>query len=131
LPHVVIDFHDFRDGYGLPIERINPHRIKNKNVQEIELFGEAQGRSRYSFVNCHNAQVMDRIKERYPIVYNKTNLLRNKLIRKEFARGILVKFVKGKKVSWPRFKPTLTKGPSGFLGWKNALKKRLFCWARL
>jgi hypothetical protein len=39
LPHVVIDFHDFRDGYGLPIERINPHRIKNKNVQEIELKG--------------------------------------------------------------------------------------------
>lgn len=46
---------------------------------------------------------MDRIKERYPIVYGKTNLIRNKLIGKEFVKGIVVEIVKGKKVSWPIF----------------------------
>jgi len=42
---------------------------------------------------------VDRIKEFYPIVYDKTNLPKSKLIGKEFARGIVVEMVKGKKVS--------------------------------
>jgi len=52
LPHVAIDFHAFKDDYGLPSEGVNPHRIKSKDVQEVELkevFGEAQGKSKYSF----------------------------------------------------------------------------------
>jgi hypothetical protein len=43
--------------------------------------------------------VVDRIKEFYPIVYDKTNLPKSKLIGKEFVRGIVVEMVKGKKVS--------------------------------
>jgi hypothetical protein len=52
LPHVAIDFHAFKDDYGLPSEGVNPHRIKSKDVQEVELkevFGEARGKSKYSF----------------------------------------------------------------------------------
>ncbi len=32
-PLVAVDFHAFKDGYGLPNERINPHIIKSKDVQ--------------------------------------------------------------------------------------------------
>jgi hypothetical protein len=44
LPLIAINFHAFKDDYGLPIEGINPHKIKSKYVQEVELkevFGEA------------------------------------------------------------------------------------------
>lgn len=47
-PPIAIDFHAFKDEYGLLSEGINPHRIKNKDVQEVELkevFGAAWGRS--------------------------------------------------------------------------------------
>jgi len=47
--------------------------------------------------------VVDRIKEIYPIVYGKKNLPKSKVIGKEFARGIIVEMVKGKKVNWARF----------------------------
>ncbi len=58
LPLIAINFHAFKDDYGLPIEGINPHKIKSKYVQEVELkevFGEAWGRSMYFFTDCHNA----------------------------------------------------------------------------
>ncbi len=28
-------------------------------------------------------------------------------------------------------RPTLTKGPNGFLGWRNAFRRRQFYWAKL
>lgn len=91
------------------------------------MFGEAQGRSGYSFADCHNAQVVDRIKERYPIVYGKTNMLRNKLIGKEFARGIVVEIVKSKKVSWLRFNnETNTNQRSKWLSWmEKCIEKKV------
>jgi len=46
---------------------------------------------------------VDRIKEIYPIVYGKTKLPKSKLIGKEFAKGIVVEIMKGKKVSWVGF----------------------------
>ncbi len=46
---------------------------------------------------------MDRIKEIYPTFYGKTYFLMNKLIKKEFVKGIIVEMVKGKKVSWVGF----------------------------
>jgi hypothetical protein len=52
LPHIAIDFHAFKHDYGLLSEGLNPHRIKSKDVQEVELkevFGEARGKSKYSF----------------------------------------------------------------------------------
>jgi hypothetical protein len=82
------------------------------------VFGEARGRSGYSFVDCHNDQVVDRIKEIYPIVYGKIDLPRNKPIGKEFARGIVVEIVKGKKVNWSGFgNETNTNQRSKRLSW--------------
>jgi hypothetical protein len=46
-PPITIDFHAFKDEYGLPSEEINPHMIKNKDVQEVEfkkVFKATQGR---------------------------------------------------------------------------------------
>jgi hypothetical protein len=46
-PLIAIDFHAFKDEYGLLIEGINPHMIKNKDIQEVEfkeVFGVAQER---------------------------------------------------------------------------------------
>jgi hypothetical protein len=43
--------------------------------------------------------MVDRIKEIYPIVYVKTDLPKSKLIRKEFAKRIVVEVMKGKKVN--------------------------------
>jgi len=121
LPHIAIDFHAFKDDYGLLSEGLNPHRIKNKDVQEVEIkevFEEVWGKSGYSFVDCHHVQMVDRIKEIYPIVYSKTNLSRSKLIGKEFARGIVVEIVKGKKVNWAGFgHETNTNQRSKWLSW--------------
>jgi len=91
------------------------------------VFGEAQRRSGYSFADCHNAQAVDRIKERYPFVYGKTNMFRNKLIGKEFARGIVVEIVKGKKVSWSRFNnETNTNQRSTWLSWmEKCIEKKV------
>jgi hypothetical protein len=103
IPYVAIDFHTFKDDYGLPSEVVNPHRTRSKEIHEVELkevFGPIWGRSGYSFVNCHNAQVVDKIKEIYPIIYGKINLPKSKLIKKEFVKGIFVEMVKQKKVSW-------------------------------
>ncbi len=62
--------------------------------------------------------MVDRIKEIYPIVYSKTNLSRSKLIGKEFARGIVVEIVKGKRVNWARFyDETNTNQRSKWLSW--------------
>jgi hypothetical protein len=47
-PLLAIDFHEFKPNYGLPNEGVNPHRIKSKDVVEIEVrkvFGLARGRS--------------------------------------------------------------------------------------
>jgi hypothetical protein len=54
------------------------------------MFGATQGMSGYYFANCHNVQVVDRIKEIYPILYGKTNLPKSKVIGKKFARWIIV-----------------------------------------
>jgi hypothetical protein len=91
-PLVAIDFHAFKDEYGLPNEGINPHIIKSKDVQEGELkevFGPARRRSGYSFAECYNFQVVDRIKEIYLIVYGNNEIPRNKLIRKELLGALL------------------------------------------
>jgi len=101
-----IDFHEFKQNYGLPNEGVNPHRIKSKDVVEAEVrkvFGLTRGKSGYSFVDCHGQKVLDRIKEIYPIIYNKEDVPKSKLIAKEFVKGIVTKIVKGKKVSWARF----------------------------
>jgi hypothetical protein len=61
-PSISIDFHAFKDEYGLSNEGINPHRIKNKDVQKValkEVFGAARRRSGYSFANCHNRYILD------------------------------------------------------------------------
>jgi hypothetical protein len=34
---ISINFHAFKDEYGLLSEEINPHTIKSKDVQEVEL----------------------------------------------------------------------------------------------
>jgi hypothetical protein len=50
ITYVTIDFHVFKDDYGLPNEGVNPHRIRNKQVHEVELkevFGPIWGRSGY------------------------------------------------------------------------------------
>ncbi len=64
-----------------------------------KVFGLARGKSGYSFVDYHDQKVLDRIKEIYLVVYV---VPKSKLIGKEFAKGIVVKFLKGKKVSWAR-----------------------------
>ncbi len=62
--------------------------------------------------------MVDRIKEIYPIVYGKIDVLRSKLIGKEFARGIVVEIVKGKRVNWARFyDETNTNQRSKWLSW--------------
>jgi hypothetical protein len=35
-PLIAIDFHAFKDEYGLLNEGINPHKIKNKDGQEVK-----------------------------------------------------------------------------------------------
>jgi len=50
---ITIDFHAFKDEYGLLSEGINLHRIKSKDVQEVELkevFGAIRGRSNLTFL---------------------------------------------------------------------------------
>ncbi len=54
------------------------------------MFGHARGRSGYSFANVHDDKVLDRIKELYPIVYGKSIVSKSKLLRKEFAKEIMV-----------------------------------------
>jgi len=119
-PPIAIDFHAFKDEYGLSSEGINPHMIKSKDVQEVklkEVFGVGR-RSGYSFANCHNVQMVDRIKEIYPIVYGKIDLPKSKLIGKEFAKRIVVEVVKRKKVSWAGFgHETNTNQRSKWLSW--------------
>ncbi len=44
-PPIAIDFHVFKDEYGLLSEGINPHMINNKDIQEVEfkeVFGVAR-----------------------------------------------------------------------------------------
>jgi hypothetical protein len=56
----------------LPNEGVNPHRIKTKEIVEVEVreeFGLARGRSGYSFVDYHDQKVLDRIKEIYLVIY--------------------------------------------------------------
>jgi hypothetical protein len=63
----------------LPREGVNPYRIKNINVVEAEIkevFGVAKGRSGFSFANCHDDKVLDRIIEIYPIIMVKMMSLR-------------------------------------------------------
>jgi hypothetical protein len=130
-PSISIDFHAFKDEYGLSNEGINPHRIKNKDVQKValkEMFGAVRRRSGYSFANCHNVQVVDRIKDIYPIVHGKTNLPKSKLIGKEFAKGNVVEMVKGKKVNWARFgHETNNNQRSKWLSWiEKCIEKKIF-----
>ncbi len=63
--------------------------------------------------------MVDRIKKIYPIFYGKTDLPKSlKLIGKEFARGIIVEMVKGKKVNWAGFgHETNTNQRSKWLSW--------------
>jgi len=105
-PLPTIDFHEFKPNYGLPNEGVNPHRIKSKDVGEAEMkmvFGLTRGRSGCSFANCHDQKVLHRIKEIYLVIYNKDDVPKRKLISKEFAKGIVVEIVKGKKVSLAKF----------------------------
>ncbi len=84
----------------MPNEGVNPHRIKTKDVIEVEVkevFGLAKGRSGYSFVDYVDQKVLDTIKEINLVVYT---IPKNKLIGKEFAKGIIIKIVIGKKMSW-------------------------------
>jgi len=37
IPYVAIDFHVLKDDHGLPSEGVNPHRIRSKDVHEVEL----------------------------------------------------------------------------------------------
>jgi hypothetical protein len=106
-PPLAINFHEFKQNYGLLSEGVNPHRIKSKGVMEVEVrgvVGLARGRrSGYSFVDCHDQKVLDRIKEIFPVIYNKEDVPNSKLIIKEFVRKIVAEIMKGKKVSWARF----------------------------
>jgi hypothetical protein len=98
-PLPTIDFHEFKPNYGLPNEGVNPHKIKSKDVVEAKVkkvFGLARGRSGYSFVDCHDQKVLDRISETYLVVYNKEDVPKSKLIGKEFAKGIVAEIVKGR-----------------------------------
>lgn len=47
--------------------------------------------------------MLDRKKKIFPIIYNKEDVPKSKLISKEFVRGIVVEIMKGKKVSWAGF----------------------------
>jgi hypothetical protein len=79
-----IDFHEFKRNYGLPNDNVNPHKIKSKNVVEAKVrkvFGLTRSRSGYSFVDCHDKKVLNRIKEIYPIIYNKEYVPKSKLAR--------------------------------------------------
>jgi hypothetical protein len=63
----------------LPREGDNPHRIKKTNVvgAEIkEVVGATRGRSGFSFAKCHDDNVMDKIREIYPIIMVKMMSLR-------------------------------------------------------
>jgi hypothetical protein len=84
--------------------------IKSKDAVEAEVrevFWATRGRSGYSFVDCHNHDVLDRIKEVYPIIYGKDDAPKSKLISKEFARKIVAEVGKRK----------------GELGWICSLKQ--------
>ncbi len=100
-------FNDFRDVHILPHEGINPHRLRtSKNVLEsemVQVFGHVRGRSGYSFANVHDDKVLDRIRELYLMVYGKPTMPKSKLLGKEFAKGIVVKVVKGISFSWASF----------------------------
>jgi len=56
------------------------------------MFGHARGRSGHSFANVHESNVLYRIKEPYPIVYGKSIVPKFKVLRKEFAKGIVAKW---------------------------------------
>jgi hypothetical protein len=60
------------------------------------VFWATTGRSGYSFVDCHNGDVLDRIKEAYLIIHGKDDAPKSKLIRKEFARKVVAEVVKRK-----------------------------------
>jgi hypothetical protein len=53
--------------------------------------------------DCDNGRMLDRIKKKNPILYGKIDFPKSKLIGKEFARGIVINMVKGKKFSWVGF----------------------------
>jgi hypothetical protein len=76
--------------------------------------------------DCDNGRLVDRIKEIYPILYGKIDFPKSKLIVKEFARGIVVKMVKGKKFSWVGFgHETNINQRSKWLSWmENCIEKK-------
>ncbi len=67
------------------------------------MFGPVRGRSGYSFANVHDDKVLDGIRELYLMVYGKPTMPKSKLLGKEFAKGIVVKVVKGISYSWASF----------------------------
>jgi hypothetical protein len=64
----------------------------------------------------HDNKVLDRIKELYPIMYGKSTMPKSKLLRKEFAKGIVAKVVKGKQLIGLvlAMKLTLINGGNGY-----------------
>jgi len=91
--------------------------MKSKDVQD-DVFGLARGRDGFSFVDCYNFQVVARIKEMYFIVYGKNEVLKSKLIGKDFVKGIIIEVMKGRKVSWDGFgHETHTNERSKWLSW--------------
>ncbi len=81
--------------------------MKNgKDVLEtkmVQVFGLARGRNGYSFADVHDDNVLDRIKELYPIVYGKYTIPKSKLLGKEFAKGIMANVMKGISVNRASF----------------------------
>jgi hypothetical protein len=64
-----------------------------KDVLESQMtlvFGLVRSRSGYSFADVHDIKIMDKIWYLYPIIYGKEDLPKSKLIRREFAKGIVV-----------------------------------------
>jgi hypothetical protein len=56
------------------------------------VFGHSRGRTGHSFADVHESKVLYRIKELYPIVYGKSIVPKFKVLRKEFAKGIVAEW---------------------------------------
>lgn len=107
-PPPAVSFEEFRDRYDLNGTGMNPHkRVETQDLILLtdltKVFGAQRGKSKFWFGDVKDSKVKFAIARLYPIVYQKPNVVKTKLIGKKFAIGIVADVVKGLDVDWASY----------------------------